>query len=211
MSRKHDVREPKRPLLVLTSNAVETCYFLQMRRDCRYGNMSVSQKSDSSENLHAVIREAGKLRRDFNFASVWCIVNPVDVHIEADKESEYRQLAKTKKVSVVYNSPGIETWLYLHFEKPETDRMSRKNLADKLAEKIPGFRLEEEYFHTGEGKKLYLRLFPNKSQAVLHADLMRKEQDFVFPGSDPERLSVQMPAFLAGVIDGCGRCFISQG
>ncbi len=210
MPRRHDTREPRNPLLVLTSNEIETIYFRQMRRDCRYANMSVRQKDPASEDFKQMINEAAKLKRNLGYGAVWCVLNPFDVEMDPSEAKEYEDFARKKKISLVYNVPGIEFWFYLHYGVPADPRLSAKQMEEELRARIPGYESTEQYFKSGDGMDLHLKLFPNKAQAVLNANAFRQRGENV-PLGDATRLTTNMPSFLTDVIRECGRCYISRG
>ncbi|MCF7934083.1 MAG: RloB family protein [Spirochaetia bacterium] len=210
MARKHDSREPRRPLLVLTSNEIETLYFQQMRRDCRFANMSVMQKDPQTTDLLQMIKEANRLRRHNGYASVWCITNPVDLQMSPVQHQEYEAFAKKRKVSIVYNNPGIELWFYLHFGVPSAGMESAEDVISGLRTFIPGFESSAAYLSGDEGKQFYLRLFPNKAQAAINTDAYRQ---VVGKGKWGElyHMSTNMPSFLTDITQQCGRCYVSRG
>lgn len=210
MARKHDKREPRKPMLILTSNEIETQYFNQMRRDCRYANMVVRKKSEQVHTIEQMISEAGTLRKHEGFSESWCITNPSDVAFVPVHADAYEELARKKRVRVVYNNPGIEFWFYLHFTRPAKEFNSRRDVEQALQEYLPGFSSDLEYLTGKEGMQLYMNLFANKSQAALHADAYKR-------AAGPQRIgeighmSTNMPTFLTHVIETCGKCYVARG
>ncbi len=211
MPRKRNFKEPRSPLLVLTAGEDEALFFSQMRRDCRYSNMRVFQKSGESKSLVEMIREAGKLRLEHGLGTAWCIFNPHDIELNPKELAESRDLAAKKRVALAYTNPGIEFWYYLHFAIPDTPFRSREDAAEALQRYIPDFRLGPKYLRE-QGSDLYMKLFTNKAQAVLHANRF----NMLFGdrvGLSGPRLdySCTIPKFLNDVSDLCGKCFIAKG
>ncbi len=209
MARKHDKREPRTPLLVLTSNETEASFFSQMRRDCRYANMDVVQKDPDIEDMIQMIKTAGKLKRIHGYTSVWCITNPIDLKMSTERYTEYENLAKRRKVSVVYNNPGIELWFYLHFGVPSDDITNVDEVIEGLRTYIPDYSSTPSFFTSESGMQFYLRLFPNKAQAALYAGELIKRVGRI-PWGDTSRLGSNMTSFLTDVTDACGRCYVSH-
>ncbi|MGM0431523.1 MAG: RloB domain-containing protein [Spirochaetota bacterium] len=202
MPRKHETLEPKRPVLILCSNLLEYNYFEQMRKDCRFTNVTVRRYDLSSASLENYIKEAGKLRRDGGYAAAWCVYNPYDISVGPSKGQEYEQLAKTKKVELCYNAPGIITWFLMHLEKPAQRDMSPGQILDRLAEDVPQFA-------TASFRGLHAHLFPNKARAVLNTEAFRQEYGNNIWTGPPEQLVTQMPALLASLRRACGPCSLS--
>lgn len=197
-------------MLILTSNEIETQYFNQMRRDCRYANMVVRQKSANVQTIEQMIQEAGALRKHEGLSETWCITNPVDVAFAPVGAAAYEELAQKKRVKVVYNNPGIEFWFYLHFACPDKEFNSRRELEIALQEYLPGFRANIDYLTGKDGMQLYMNLFANKSQAALHADAYKREAGSLRIG-EIGHMTTNMPTFLTHVIDTCGKCYVARG
>ena len=210
MARKHDLREPRNPLLVYTCNEIERRYFLQMRRDCRYANMTVVTKSPEAVNLELMVKEAIRIRRIEGFSEVWCVVNPKDLEIKKELLPSQLALANRRKIHIVYNQPGIEFWFHLHFGIPEGKDLTRTELGEQIRKWVEEYRSTEKFFSEDEGSQFFLRLFPHKSEAVLRANEYRLMVDDV-PFGSSEGMGTNMPTFMSSVNEVCGRCYVSQG
>ena len=105
MARKRNFKEPRTPLLLLTAGEDEALYFSQMRRDCRYSNMQVFQKSSDSKSLIEMIKEAGKLRLEHGLGTAWCVFNPFDIELSPRELTESRALAEKKRIALAYTNP----------------------------------------------------------------------------------------------------------
>ena len=211
MPRKRNFKEPRVPLIILTAGEDEALYFTQMRCDCRFSNMRVFQKSSESKSLVDMIKEAGKLRLEHGLGNAWCIFNPHDIELSPKELQESRALAAKKRVALAYTNPGIEFWYYLHFAIPDTPFRSREDASEALRRYIPEYRLGTRFLKD-QGSDLYMKLFTNKAQAVLHANRF----NMLFGdrvGMSGPRLdySCTIPKLLKDISDVCGKCFISKG
>lgn len=211
MPRKRENREPRKPILILTSCLEETLYANQMKRDCRYANMNVRQKSDSVGDLEAMIREAGTFRRTESFEAVWLLVNPESITIDPSKGETYQALASRRHVHIIYNNPGLEFWFLLHHRVPETDVLSSEEIHEALQQYIPGFSMSKEYLSSPEGMQLYLKLFPFKADAVINAQEYRRLCNVPYIIGDTGSAQTGMAAFINDITGVCGRCYVSRG
>ncbi len=210
MARKHDAKEPKNPLLIYTCNEIERLYFLQMRRDCRYANITVIQKSPQAVNLELMVKEAIKRRREEGFATVCCVINPKDLEIQQELLTAQLELAERRKVKIIFNQPGIEFWFHLHFGMPAEKTMNRTQLSEGIKDWVEEYRSTGKFFSEDEGSQFFLRLFPNKSEAVIRANEYKLLIEDV-PFGAPAGMATNMPSFLKAINDECGRCYVSRG
>lgn len=209
MARKHEIIEPKRPVAVICSNAFEYEYLLQIRKDCRFSNLNIISGLET-DDLGDLFTQAGAIRRAGGYEKLWCLINPADMVKRPGEDGRLLKLAKTKRVSPVYNNPGLELWLLLHFQTIERKSLGKQEIIEKLSTHIPSFEPTAQYLLHGEGRKLHIRLFPRKAQAMLHAQqLMQGVQGFGF-NSDATRIGVSMPVFLKELSASCGPCYMSQ-
>ena len=72
MKRKKIHQEPKKAMLIVTSTEAEALYFSQMRKDCRYTNLTV-RWAEHADSLESLISIAAKLRTAGKFDSVWAL------------------------------------------------------------------------------------------------------------------------------------------
>ena len=211
MPRRRNFKDPRKPMLILTAGENEALYFSQMRRDCRYANIEVRQKSKESATLSDMIKEAGRIRLDEGFDSSWCIFNPLDVEINPTELALCRPLAEKRRVALAYSNPGIEFWYYLHFAVPETPFRDREDVAQALQKYIPGFSLDPDYLRE-EGADLYMKLFTNKAQAVLYANRFNMLFGERVSSSGPRLdYACTIPKLLTDINNQCGKCFIAKG
>jgi hypothetical protein len=195
---------------VISSNSFEHEYLLQMRKDCRFSNLNILDGVSDTGDLEELITRAGSIRRAGGYEKLWCMINPTDIEVRADEEEKLLRLAKTKKVALVYNNPGLELWLLLHFQPLERTSLTGNKIKEKLSTYLPAFEASEQYLLSGEGRKLHVRLFPRKAQAMLHAQrLMQGIKGFGI-GSDHSLIWVSMPSFLKDLSSSCGPCYMSQ-
>ena len=89
-TRKKNTTEPKRMLLLVCATEAETLYFSQMRKDCRYVNLTVLQAPDKCTDLQSLIDWTGRQRSKGRIDSAWALFGFDDVgaDVAAVKEME---------------------------------------------------------------------------------------------------------------------------
>ncbi len=168
-TRKKNTTEPKRMLLLVCATEAETLYFSQMRKDCRYVNLTVLQAPEAqAKDLQSLIDWTGKQRSKGRFDSAWALFGFDDVNTDAAAVKEMEEYSAKKKVKMLYFNPSFELWFILHLGAPGAFVSDISPLSEKLKSAIPGYELTPEYFLT-KGLNLHIKLFPRHSAADLNA------------------------------------------
>ena len=167
-TRKKNTTEPKRMLLLVCATEAEALYFSQMRKDCRYVNLTVLQAPSQTKSLEALIDWTGRQRSKGRFDSAWALFGFDDVSATVDSVKEMEEYAEKKKVKMLYFNPSFELWFILHLGAPTAFVKDLAPLKEKLRSAIPGYELTPEYFLT-KGLNLHIKLFPRHSAADLNA------------------------------------------
>ena len=168
-TRKKNTTEPKRMLLLVCATEAEALYFSQMRKDCRYVNLTVLQApAGQVKDLQSLIDWTGKQRSKGRFDSAWALFGFDDVKTDVAGVKEMESYAGKKKVKMLYFNPSFELWFILHLGAPSAFVSDISPLREKLQSAIPGYELTPEYFLT-KGLNLHIKLFPRHSAADLNA------------------------------------------
>ena len=168
-TRKKNTTEPKRMLLLVCATEAEALYFSQMRKDCRYVNLTVLQApAGQVKDLQSLIDWTGKQRSKGRFDSAWALFGFDDVKTDVAGVKEMESYAGKKKVKMLYFNPSFELWFILHLGAPGAFVSDISPLREKLQSAIPGYELTPEYFLT-KGLNLHIKLFPRHSATDLNA------------------------------------------
>lgn len=168
-TRKKNTTEPKRMLLLVCATEAEALYFSQMRKDCRYVNLTVLQAPEgSAKDLQSLLDWTGRQRSKGRFDSAWALFGFDDVSTDADSVKSMEEYAEKKKVRMLYFNPSFELWFILHLGAPTAFMSNITPFKDKLKTAIPGYEFTPEYFLTN-GLNLHIKLFPRHSAADLNA------------------------------------------
>ena len=142
-TRKRNSTESRRTLLLVTATEAEALFFSQMRKDCRYGNLTV------------VCSGAKDLKHLISFTS-------------KEKNRKKYDVAFAPNVIVAYFNPGFSLWLYLHLGKPQHFIADASVFEGEVRKAIPGLEWTPEYLLT-DGLNLHMKLFPRHSLADQNA------------------------------------------
>ena len=91
-TRKKNITQPKSTLLLVCKTEAEALYFSQMRKDCRYVNLTVMQVPENKgKNLQTLIDFTGRERSKGRFDSAWALFGFDDVSIDKDGLKEVEE------------------------------------------------------------------------------------------------------------------------
>lgn len=96
MARKRISQQPRQTILLVTATEAEALYFSQMRKDCRYSNMTVIWEQDCKD-LSSLITTAAKMRNSGNYSSVWVVFGFADLKVSSEDVSKLLVLAEKRK------------------------------------------------------------------------------------------------------------------
>lgn len=165
--RKKIVEKPKKTFLIVTANEAELLYFSQMRKDCRYTNMTVVQAQEAS-SLEDLIKFAAKERIKGKFDRAWALFSFSDYAVDDQELDEAQKLAAKRKIQLAWAKPALPIWYLLHLQAPRVVVEELKVIEDALKKVLPNFDSSADYL-LDEGASLHLKLFPAKAQAVMNA------------------------------------------
>ena len=201
-NRKRNTTASLRTLLIVTATEAEAIFFSQMRKDCRFANLTVVNSNATS--LKALInftaRERSRKKYDVAFALFG--FNDVNTNIEEVKEME--EACKTRHISLCYFNPSFELWIYLHLGKPQSFIANPEAFTKELSAKIPGYSMSPEYLLT-KGLNFHLTLFPRHAQADLNA------RDYTRTAYQATGFkATSMPELNAAITEICGQADMSH-
>ncbi|MDD4082893.1 MAG: RloB domain-containing protein [Sphaerochaetaceae bacterium] len=167
MKRKRNIKSPLKTMLIYTASKVEQVYFGQVRKDCRYTNMTVKSVKELKD-FPNFISQAGRERTKGSYSSVWAFFGFSDFENFDPKELEENlKLAKKKKIHLCWIKPNLNLWIYLHLALPTTYVLEDSSFEQQLEKAISGYSLTSEYL-SGKGQNLHLVLFSKFSKAILN-------------------------------------------
>lgn len=168
-TRKKNTTDPNRMLLLVCATEAEALYFSQMRKDCRYVNLTVMQAPEGKcTTLESLIDFTGRQRSKGRFDSAWALFGFDDVNTTVEQVKEMEEYSAKKKVRMLYFNPSFELWFILHLGAPSAFIRDIAPMRAKLQEALPGYELTPEYFLT-KGLNMHIKLFPRHSAADLNA------------------------------------------
>ena len=171
MNRKRTPILPKKTILIASADNAMVAYFSRVRKDCRYGNMTVQYIP--AESLDELIKATGKARIAGKFASAWALFSLTDFKLKPADITKAQGLADSRKVKLGWVSPNLSLWLFLHLGALNTYVDSVSQLNQALAKVFPGYEPTAEYL-TNEGQDIHLRLFSSFSKAILNTGVYNK-------------------------------------
>lgn len=197
MARKRISQKPRRTILVVTATEAEALYFSQMRKDCRYANMTVVWEPDYKD-LANLITLAGRMRTKEQYSSVWLVFGFADLDVSVQEVKELMPHAEKKKVNLAWNNPSLPLLYLLHLQAPKGFVKDPAMIESALAGQFPGFSSDAAYL-LDEGLDLHLKLYSAKSKAAVNASSYN-----ALTASQVGLAPTNMVALLNDITDICG-------
>jgi hypothetical protein len=167
MARKRISEKPRRTILLVTATEAEALYFSQMRKDCRYANMTVVWEPDFKDLEH-LITLAGRRRNSENFSTAWVVFGLKDLNLDVKDVKSAQSLAEKKKVKLAWNNPSLGLWYLLHLQAPKGFVQDPSLIDSVLAKQFPSYTSDASFL-LSEGLDLHFRLYSAKSKAAINA------------------------------------------
>jgi hypothetical protein len=203
MARKKLTKSPSDTILIVTSNQAAMLYFSQMRKDCRYANLSVTCL-DHAKDLTDFITKAARLKNRGGYTVGWALFDFADFAVGAEEVKAVLPLAEQKKLRLGWNNPSQSLWYLLHYQAPRGVVTDAKVFDQALGNLIPGYKAGAEYLLT-DGLAFHLSLYPVQSRAVNNADAYNK-MAVAQTGLD----ATNIPQLLHDIIMICGKADITH-
>lgn len=165
-TRKRNSTESRRTLLLVTATEAEALFFSQMRKDCRYGNLTVvcAGAKDLKHLISCTTKEKNRKKYDVAFA----LFGFDDVNTNTEEVRAAEEVCAGKRIQLCYFNPGFSLWLYLHLGKPQRFIADASVFEGEVSKAIPGLEWTPEYLLT-DGLNLHMKLFPRHSLADQNA------------------------------------------
>jgi len=197
MARKKVSNKPRRTILIVTATEAEALYFSQMRKDCRYSNLTVLWEQEFKDLEH-LITLASRYRNTGNYSVVWVLFGLADLSVTAAEVKMQIPYAKKKKVGLAWTNPAMPIWYLLHLQTPRGFVGETALINSALEKSFPGFSSDASYLLT-DGMYLHLKLYPAKAKASLNANAYNRlvEQDLGLP-------AISLVSLLNDITDICG-------
>lgn len=197
MARKKISNKPRRTILIVTATEAEALYFSQMRKDCRYSNLTVLWEEEFKDLEH-LITLASRYRNTGNYSVVWVLFGLADLDVTPSEVKKLLPYAKKKKVSLAWTNPAMPLWYLLHLQTPRGFVEETGLIESALEKSLPGFSSDASYLLT-DGMYLHLKLYPAKAKASLNASSYNRlvEKDLGLP-------AIALVPLLNDITDICG-------
>ena len=168
MKRKRMKEVPRKTILLITSTEAEALYFSQMRKDCRYTNLSVLHASDA-QTVEEQISFAAKQRLKGHYdIVVVCVLHQGDARGCSEYRRDIGLCRQEAGEKLAWNAPDLALWYLLHLQIPSEPIQDVSVITSALRGVLPGFSADAEYLLKG-GSSIHLKLFNAKAQAVVNA------------------------------------------
>lgn len=164
--RKRNSTESRKTLLLVTATEAEALYFSQMRKDCRYSNLSVV--NSNARNLKELIKFAAREKNRNRYDVTFILFGFDDLGVTMEEVKEAEVTCQSRRIQLCYFNPGFYLWLYCHFGRPNSFISDSSVLEAEVKKAIPGIEMTPKYLLT-DGLNLHMRLFPRHSVADQNA------------------------------------------
>ncbi len=198
IKRKKNTQEAKETILLVTATKSEALYFNQMRKDCRYMNLTVEWAGREGLSLKQLIDITGKKKYSGKFNHVFALFGFDDVNTNIDEVKAAEEICAKKRITMIYFNPCFELWFLLHLKRMSAFEGDSQKIRDEVKSGINGFEFSPQWLLT-KGLNLHLMLFPRHAQADLNARTYNDANSYSL--SLP---ALTMPVFNQCVQDVCG-------
>ena len=203
MARKKISQKPRETILLVTATEAESLYFSQMRKDCRYSNMTVVWQEEFKD-LHHLIGITARMRTAGSYTSAWLVFGLADLGLSVTDVQEQMAYAERRKVQLAWNNPSLPLWYLLHMQAPRGFVADPNAINAAIKRQFPTFTDDASYL-LGDGMDLHLRLYSAKSNAVVNASTYAQNVG-LSAGLSP----TNMNALLNDITEICGLADLSH-
>ena len=203
-NRKKNTTSAKETVLLVTATRSEALYFNQMRKDCRYMNVTVEWAGRDDLDLTKLINETSRLKRAGKYDHVWAVFGFDEVDTDVLEVSSMLEVAARKRISLCWFNPCFELWIALHAGPLATVVQDPTPIKARVGQALPGFEMSPEYLLT-KGINLHLQLFPRHATADINARNYNERAKNML-GLE----ATNMPALNSMLLDVCGQADMSH-
>ncbi len=165
--RKRNKVDAKETMLLVCAKEAEAIFFSQMRKDCRYSNLTVVAAPDGL-SLEKLIDYAGKLRNRGKYTSCWVVFGLNDVAASLSDVENAEEYAAKKKLRMLYFEPSFDLYFLLFISRPKAYIEDADAVREEVGKAISGYALTTDYFLT-KGLNLNFNLYPKLAEADRNA------------------------------------------
>lgn len=164
--RKRNRVEAKETMLLVCALESEAVFFSQLRKDCRYSNLTVI--AEPSESLEKLIDAAAKERNKGKYSVCWALFGYEDVNTNADEVQEMIGYAEKKKINLCYFNPTFDLYFMLFGARPRNFVADKDMIRRRVESMHDGYDGSAEYFLT-KGLNLNFKIYPQLAEADRNA------------------------------------------
>ena len=203
-NRKKNITAARETVLLVTATRSEALYFNQMRKDCRYMNVTVEWAGRDDLDLTKLINETSRLKRAGKYDHVWALFGFDEVHTDVLEVASMLEVAQKKRIELCWFNPCFELWIALHAGPLAAVVQEAAPIRQRVAQALPGFEMTPVYLLT-KGLNLHLQLFPRHATADVNARNYNERAKGIL-GLE----ATMMPALNEMLLDVCGQADMSH-
>lgn len=156
----------KNPILIVTSSELTATFFAQMRKDCRYENLTVVHSP--SKSLKELVSKTARLKSSGKYKMAWAVFSFSEFSDALPQTViEMENTYAPRKIGLAYTAHSIMLYWALHFTQL-TGEEDANTLNAIITKYVPSFKHSVEYLK-GDGSSFHLMLFPKKAIAAANA------------------------------------------
>lgn len=201
--RKRSLVVPKETMLLVCATESEAIFFSQMRKDCRYSNLTI-MTAPAKGSLDKFIEFAGRAKHRGKFSVCWAVFGFDDLNTDADSVKERLEIAEKKKVSLLYFNPSFDLYFLLHSERPAKFIADKKSVQDGVKKALPEFENSSSYFLT-KGLNVNFEIYPKLAEADKNARSYNDDAEF-----ETGLSATTLPEFFDSLKNVCGKADMSH-
>lgn len=165
--RKKNTTEAKGTILLVTATKAESAYFSQMRKDCRYMNLTVEYAGRDGLSLKELIDITAKRKNLGKYEKVWTLFGFDEVGTDVEEVKALKEYAEKKRIGLCWFDPCFELWFLLHLGALNTYVGDAEGIRAKVKGAVGG-DITPEFLLT-KGINLHLQLFGRHATADINA------------------------------------------
>lgn len=200
--RKRNKVEAKETMLLVCAKESEAVFFSQMRKDCRYSNLTVIAEESSS--LEKFIDAAAKERNRGKYSVCWALFGFNDVATDVEEVKSIMDYADKKKVNLCYFNPTFDLYFMLFATKPRAFISDSEMIKNRVQTAFDGYDGSVEYFLT-KGLNLNFRIYPQLAEADKNARDYNNISEI-----DTGIVATTLPLFFDSLKSVCGKADMSH-
>ena len=200
--RKRNKVEAKETMLLVCAKESEAVFFSQMRKDCRYSNLTVIAEESSS--LEKFIDAAAKERNRGKYSVCWALFGFNDVATDVEEVKSMMDYADKKKVNLCYFNPTFDLYFMLFATKPRAFISDSEMIKNRVQASFDGYDGSVEYFLT-KGLNLNFRIYPQLAEADKNARDYNNISEI-----DVGIVATTLPLFFDSLKSVCGKADMSH-